>query len=37
MGNARPAAKAVAGRVIGSNADDGLAAFLEELAADAGA
>ena len=33
MGNARPAAKAAAKRVIGSNADDGLAAFLEELAA----
>ena len=41
MGNGRPEAKAAAGLVIGSNADDGLAAFLEELAAgrepDAGA
>ena len=36
MGNARPEAKAAAGRTIGSNADDGLAAFLEELAAAAG-
>ena len=35
MGNARPEAKAAAGRVIGSHADDGLAAFLEELAAGA--
>ena len=33
MGNARPEAKAAAGRVIGTNADEGLAAFLEELAA----
>ncbi len=32
MGNARPAVMAAAGRVIGTNADDGLAAFLEELA-----
>jgi Cof subfamily protein (haloacid dehalogenase superfamily) len=31
MGNARPEVRAVAKRVIGSNADDGLAAFLEEL------
>ncbi len=34
MGNARPEAKAAAKRVIGSNADDGLAAFLDELAAE---
>ena len=33
MGNARPEAKAVAARVIGTNADEGLAAFLEELTA----
>jgi hydroxymethylpyrimidine pyrophosphatase-like HAD family hydrolase len=33
MGNARPDVKAAAKRVIGPNADDGLAAFLEELAA----
>jgi Cof subfamily protein (haloacid dehalogenase superfamily) len=33
MGNARPEVKAIAGRVIGSNQDDGLAAFLEELVA----
>ncbi len=33
MGNAEEPVKAVAGRVIGSNADDGLAVFLEELAA----
>ena len=32
MGNGHPEAKAAAMRVIGSNADDGLAAFLEELA-----
>lgn len=32
MGNARPEIKAVARRVIGANADDGLAIFLEELA-----
>jgi Cof subfamily protein (haloacid dehalogenase superfamily) len=31
MGNGRPEAKAVAKRVIGSNRDDGLAVFLEEL------
>ena len=31
MGNARPEALAVAERVIGSNRDDGLADFLEEL------
>jgi Cof subfamily protein (haloacid dehalogenase superfamily) len=31
MGNARPEALAVADRVIGANADEGLAAFLEEL------
>lgn len=31
MGNARPEALAVAKRVIGANADEGLAAFLEEL------
>jgi hypothetical protein len=31
MGNARPEAKAVAKRVIGTNADEGLAAFLDEL------
>jgi Cof subfamily protein (haloacid dehalogenase superfamily) len=31
MGNARPEAKAVADLVIGPNAEDGLAAFLEEL------
>ncbi len=33
MGNARPDVKAAAKRTIGTNADDGLAAFLEELAA----
>jgi 5-amino-6-(5-phospho-D-ribitylamino)uracil phosphatase len=33
MGNARPAAKAAAKRVIGSNAEDGLAVFLENLLA----
>jgi hydroxymethylpyrimidine pyrophosphatase-like HAD family hydrolase len=32
MGNARAEVKAAAGRVIGSNADDGLAVFLEEIA-----
>jgi HAD superfamily hydrolase (TIGR01484 family) len=32
MGNARAEVKAVAGRVIGRNADDGLAVFLEDLA-----
>ena len=32
MGNARDEIKAIAGRVIGSNADDGLAEFLDELA-----
>lgn len=31
MGNARPQVQAAAKRVIGSNADDGLARFLEEL------
>jgi Cof subfamily protein (haloacid dehalogenase superfamily) len=31
MGNARPEIQAVARRVIGTNAEDGLAAFLEEL------
>ena len=31
MGNGHPDAKAAAKRVIGSNADDGLAVFLEEL------
>lgn len=31
MGNARPEVQALAKRVIGSNADEGLAAFLEEL------
>ena len=34
MGNAGPVVRAAAGRVIGSNADDGLAEFLEELVAD---
>lgn len=33
MGNARPEVKAVAKRTIGANADEGLAAFLEELIA----
>jgi Cof subfamily protein (haloacid dehalogenase superfamily) len=33
MGNARPEVLAIADRVIGSNADEGLAAFLEELVA----
>ena len=33
MGNARPEIRALAGRVIGTNADDGLAKFLEELVA----
>ena len=33
MGNARPEAKAVAKMIIGSNADDGLAKFLESLVA----
>ena len=32
MGNAKPVVKVPGRRVIGSNADDGLAAFLEELA-----
>jgi HAD superfamily hydrolase (TIGR01484 family) len=32
MGNARPEVRAVAGRVIRSNAEEGLAEFLEELA-----
>jgi hydroxymethylpyrimidine pyrophosphatase-like HAD family hydrolase len=31
MGNARPEIQAVAKRVIGTNADEGLAKFLEEL------
>jgi hypothetical protein len=31
MGNAKPAVQAIAKRVIGSNRDDGLAVFLEEL------
>ena len=34
MGNARPEIQAIAGRVIGTNADEGLAQFLEELVAD---
>lgn len=34
MGNARPHVQAVAKRVIGTNADDGLAVFLEELVAE---
>ncbi|HWE01165.1 MAG TPA: HAD family hydrolase [Tepidisphaeraceae bacterium] len=33
MGNARPAVQAVAKRVIGANADEGLAIFLDELVA----
>lgn len=33
MGNARPEVLAIAGKVIGSNADEGLAVFLEELVA----
>lgn len=33
MGNARPEIKAIARRVIGSNRDEGLAAFLEEIVA----
>jgi 5-amino-6-(5-phospho-D-ribitylamino)uracil phosphatase len=33
MGNARPAVKAIAKRIIGTNRDEGLAAFLEELVA----
>jgi hypothetical protein len=33
MGNARPAVKAVARRIIGGNNDEGLAEFLEELIA----
>ncbi len=33
MGNARPEIQAVAKRVIGSNVDEGLAAFLDELVA----
>ena len=33
MGNARPQVKAIADRVIGTHADDGLAAFLDELVA----
>jgi len=32
MGNARPEVRAVAGRVIGSNGEEGLAKFLEDLA-----
>ena len=31
MGNAKPEVKAIADRIVGSNADDGLAEFLEEL------
>ena len=31
MGNARPEVKAAADRVIGPHAEDGLAAFLDEL------
>jgi hydroxymethylpyrimidine pyrophosphatase-like HAD family hydrolase len=31
MGNAKPEVLAIAKRVIGSNAEDGLAVFLEEL------
>ena len=31
MGNAKPEVQAVAKRVIGKNADEGLAAFLDEL------
>jgi Cof subfamily protein (haloacid dehalogenase superfamily) len=31
MGNAKPEVKAIAKRIIGSNQDEGLAAFLEEL------
>ena len=31
MGNAHPDAKAIAKRIIGSNGEDGLAIFLEEL------
>ncbi len=34
MGNARPEVRAVAKRVIGSNEDEGLARFLEELVAE---
>lgn len=34
MGNARPEIQAVAKRVIGTNAEDGLAEFLEELVAE---
>lgn len=34
MGNARDEIKAIAQRIIGANRDDGLAEFLEELAAD---
>jgi Cof subfamily protein (haloacid dehalogenase superfamily) len=34
MGNARPEIQAVAHRVIGTNADEGLATFLEELVAE---
>ena len=33
MGNARPEVKAIADRVIGTHAEDGLAAFLDELVA----
>jgi len=31
MGNAKPEVKAIAKRIIGANADEGLAEFLEEL------
>ena len=34
MGNARPEIRAIAKRVIGTNAEDGLAKFLEELVAE---
>lgn len=34
MGNARPAVLAIAKKIIGSNANDGLAVFLEELVAE---
>jgi Cof subfamily protein (haloacid dehalogenase superfamily) len=37
MGNAKPEVKAIAKRVIGHNRDDGLAIFLEEIAAARGA
>ena len=34
MGNAKPEVQAIANRVIGSNKDEGLALFLEELVAE---